>query len=218
MTSLRIPTPHRRPLERVASLTTDEFDLLVQCLTPDSLDLSRTEISQSVEKNLTFDDPATTIDAIIGAWAFGRTGGLTTEETAARVAESETLDLPDPARATLLSRLQSIFSCEAIDLFAQAASLASEEDRVYCESQSFTDLRPLFTEGVETDVRAAMIRHSLNIKIHVEDRIETIALSADRRSLIELSETIDRALRKGESLLEIAQKAGIRVIDLERGH
>ena len=219
MAAIRIPVRHRGPLGLVASMTLEQFEALVDCFRPQEGDISTSrvigEIALAVED---IDEPVMLFDALIGAWAYGKGADLTQEDAARDVASSDLLELSEPERNILIDRLTTLFHERVMDLFAHAASVRAEDEYSYCTSRILSDLRPLFASDEEASPIAALIRHSLKFDVHIDGRIESVVIAVNDRALNDIASGVERALKKAESLRDIAHKAGIQVVDSEEIH
>lgn len=219
MAAIRIPVRHRGPLGLVASMTSERFDALIDCFGPQEGDISTSRVIGAIALAIEdIDEPVMLLDALIGAWAFGKDADLTQEDAAREVASSDLLEIGESERNILIDRLTALFHERVLDLLAHAASVRAEDEYSYCMSRILSDLRPLFDRDEEASPIAALIRHSLKFDVHIDGRIESVIVAVNDRALNEIASGVERALRKAESLREIAHRAGIQVVDSEEIH
>ena len=219
MAAIRIPIRHRGPLALVASMSRERFEALEDCLGSPEGDLSTSRVVNDITPLVEdLDEPVVLLDALIGAWAFGQDTDLTPEDTAREVASSESLEIDESERSILFDRLTVLFCNPVLDLLAHAASIRAEDEYSYCTSRILSDLRPMFSKDEDVIPIAALIRHSLKFNVHVDGRIESVTIAVNDRALDEIASGIERALRKAESLREVAHKAGIKIIDSKEIH
>ena len=206
-------------MARVAAISAERFEALKSCLGPVEGDLSTSQVAGQIAAALeAADEAGALLDALIGARAFGRRAGLSRESAAREVADSTLLDLSDPERRTLADRLTALFDVPTLDLLAHASSLRAEDEYAYCTARILSDLRPMFGPNADVTPSSAIIRHSLKFEVHIDGRIESVVISINDRALEELAASVDRAIAKAESLKEIANQAGLRIVDLEEKH
>ena len=219
MAAIRIPVRHRGPLALVASMSRERFEALEGCFGSPEGDLSTSRVVSDIAPVAEdLDEPVLMLHALIGAWAYGQDSDLTQENTAQEVASSELLEISESERSILTDRLTALFHCSALDLLAHAASIRAEDEHSYCTSRILSDLRPMFSRDEDVVPIAALIRHSLKFDVHVNGRIESVTVALNDRALTEIAKDIERALRKAESLREVAHKAGIKIVDSEELH
>ena len=219
MAAIRIPVRHRGPLALVASMSRERFEALEDCFTPLEGDLSTSRVVSDIAPVVEdLDEPVLLLHALIGAWAYGQDTDLTQEDAAREVASSELLEIGESERSVLTARLTALFHHPALDLLAHAASIRAEDEYSYCTSRILSDLRPLFSRDEDVVPIAALIRHSLKFDVHVNGRIESVTIALNNRALNEIASDIERALRKAESLREVAHKAGVKIVESEDVH
>ena len=218
MAAIRIPIRHRGPLALVASMSPEQFEALEDCFRPLAGDLSTSHVVNNITAAVDMDEPVLLLHALVGAWGYGQDTDLTQEDAARQVASSEFLEIDEPDRSVLTARLTALFHQPVLDLLAHAASIRSEDEYSYCTSRILSDLRPMFSKDEDVTPIAALIRHSLKFDVHVNSRIESVTIALNSSALGEITSNIERAMRKAESLREVAHKAGVRIVDSEEIH
>ena len=219
MAAIRIPVRHRGPLALVASMSRERFEALEGCFGSLEGDLSTSRVVSDIAPVVEdVDEPVVVLDALIGAWAFGQDTDLTPEDAAREVASYELLEIDEPERSILTDRLTVLFHNPVLDLLAHAASIRAEDEYSYCTSRILSDLRPMFSRDEDVIPIAALIRHSLKFDVHVNGRIESVTIAVNDRALDEIASGVKRALRKAESLREMAHKAGVKIVDSKEVH
>lgn len=78
----------------------------------------------------------------------------------------------------------------------KAYGLATEADKIYLEGRIISDIRLVFDTDINTDTRGAVLVHQLKLTYDTNDETKQIFLLIDNKDLIDLRETIDRALAK----------------------
>lgn len=218
MTNIRIPIGHRDPLLFVARADDEDYRAVTNCWdTAPAGVLRRTDLLAALTEHVG-EIADSLIDALLGARSFGANRDWSPELNAERVSSSETLDLEEEERARLRVRLEELFERPALDLFARAVSIHAEDRNVYCSARTLSDLRPIFSRGDNPKPEGAIIRHTLTFDVHIDGRLESIAISADENALTQLASAIERALQKGEALRSIAASSDLCVVDLEETH
>lgn len=197
----------------------EQFEELLTRFGSSEGDMTRTDIVDQLADVLEASEEATSVlDALVGAWTFGRLADLSQEGAGADVANSDELKLDSNERSGLAVRLASLFHSPVLDAFAHATSLVLEDDHSYCTSRILSDLRPMFGPDDDVTPTATLIRHSLRFDVHTDGRLESVLISIDERGLEELAAGVERANKKAKALRMIAHQAGLRVVDLEETH
>jgi hypothetical protein len=218
MTSVRIPPGHREPLAFIARADQGAFEAVLRCWDADDGPvLKRSELLKALDDKVG-EVASGLIDALLGARTYGANRGWAPDVNADSVSTSETLDLDQAERDALRARLQQLFESPGLELFARAVSIQAEDQNVYCSARTLSDLRPIFSRGDDPRAEGAIIRHTLTFDVHIDGRIESVAISADEKALTELASAINRALQKGDVLRAIAASSNLRVVDLEETH
>lgn len=120
---------------------------------------------------------------------------------------------PDIDPAVAKKRLLRALSASAIQVTAKALQVAGDHQRLFCTARILSDLRPIFSDTLE--VSGSVIIHQFKIAYHehgLEDGTGEIYMSVDRRDLLRLKATVERALQKHEKLADMAENLGIRLL------
>lgn len=80
----------------------------------------------------------------------------------------------------------------------KAWTLISDHDKLYLSSRIFTDIRPVFEDDVAEPMLASLVMHSLKITLRVNGKSESIYIAVDNQDLMELKNTVDRAIKKAK--------------------
>jgi hypothetical protein len=82
----------------------------------------------------------------------------------------------------------------------KAYQLFSENARIYRNSRVMTDIRLLFNDEPDSNPRSGLIVHQVKIEFVENEEPKSFFVSLDREDLINLSENLQRALKKEESI------------------
>jgi len=82
----------------------------------------------------------------------------------------------------------------------KAYQLFSENACIYRNSRVMTDIRLLFNDEPDSNPRSGLIVHQVKIEFVENEEPKSFFVSLDREDLINLSENLQRALKKEESI------------------
>jgi len=103
---------------------------------------------------------------------------------------------------------------QSLGLSAKAVEVQQEYQHIFCNARILTDLRPVFKDEVADVPLAAVIVHLLRISYHKGELSEQLYVAMDRKDLEDLQKLIQRALTKQGSLRALADKSGLRCLDI----
>ena len=106
-------------------------------------------------------------------------------------------------------------SQDTLGLGMKAARVSLQHERTFVFSEVFSDFRNIFTQDADVLPKNAVIIHSLKVHSHRDDKHEELYFAMDRDDLLNLKKVVERAITKHDTLLEMAKKLEIRVIDLK---
>jgi hypothetical protein len=114
-------------------------------------------------------------------------------------------EIPDSRKSdtdleSIKERFQKILSIDTLNSLSKAIGLQREGERLYCDAQIFSDVRPVFGKDVSQDPTAAVITHTLKIGYHDGRGHQEFFLVLDQEDLGNLQEVIERASAKSETL------------------
>jgi hypothetical protein len=137
------------------------------------------------------------------------------EEVAKASRDPELPVRPAPEReAALRKNLTLLLGLEeSIALVARGADVRRSVERLHCASRILTEIRPVFGRSVREDPRAALLLHTLELSYHGDDGLRSLYVNLDRRGLLELRRTIDRALEKETTLKATLARASVPLFD-----
>lgn len=223
---LTIPAAHRRPLARLLALPKEGTKLMIEGLRhmEPTLDISKSEFASKVAAAAS-QAPGETEDIfrMIQSLYLARAarGASIADFVDALCVAAESLNLPelkpkDGDWSQFKQDLTELLSLDqSLGLSAKAVDIQREHQRVYCDARVLTDLRPVFKDDVSEAPLAGVIVHTLRISYHEGRRLEQLFVAMDREDLEELEDLVRRALAKEDSLRVLAQKAGLRCLDVE---
>ena len=129
--------------------------------------------------------------------------------------EERELRLDGTKQRRLLERLIALTQSPAVEIHAKARSLQQDRENTYCRARIVTDLRPIFGSDVRQSPKAVLVAHMLRITYHQGSRatLRDLFINLRTEDLDQLSELIERARMKAESLHAFTAAADLREID-----
>ncbi|SMD44441.1 hypothetical protein SAMN00777080_3062 [Aquiflexum balticum DSM 16537] len=102
----------------------------------------------------------------------------------------------------LTDRIKDLFySSHLLILSLKAASLYQEAEHLFSQGRVLTDIRPIFNKDAsEFSENYAILLHRLKIEFNEEDGRKDIYFTMTRNQILELSETLARALEKERTI------------------
>ncbi len=114
---------------------------------------------------------------------------------------------------------ESIFSMDkTIGLLAKANNIRKDYDYRYLKSKIYTEIRPIFSRNIDTDLaNAAILYHNLKIQYRQEFLPEHFFISLNPEDLRNLKEVVDRALEKEKNLIKLFNLKDLKLINKREG-
>ncbi|MFA7381329.1 MAG: hypothetical protein WC150_12795 [Bacteroidia bacterium] len=124
-------------------------------------------------------------------------------ELAVELTNAYKKNAPTVNEKLLEERLIRIFSVsENLILSSKAIELLKENDNVYIDSRIITDIRLVFNNELTSKDKCALIIHNLRLNYLASGGEKEFYLSLDRTDLQKLKETIERAIKKEQHIIE----------------
>lgn len=129
--------------------------------------------------------------------------------------EEDELRLDETRQRRLRDRLTALTESPAMEIHAKARSLQQDRENTYCRARIITDLRPIFGSDVRQSPKAVLVAHMLRITYHhgSPGTLRDLFLTLRTEDLDQLSELIERARLKAESLHAFTAAADLREIN-----
>lgn len=129
--------------------------------------------------------------------------------------EEDELRLDETMQDRLRDRLTALTESPAMEIHAKARSLQQDRENTYCRARLITDLRPIFRSDVRQSPKAVLVAHMLRITYHHGSRgtLQDLFLTLRTEDLDQLSELIERARSKADSLHAFTAAADLREIN-----
>ena len=129
--------------------------------------------------------------------------------------EEDELRLDETKQEHLRERLTALTESPAMEIHAKARSLQQDRENTYCRARIISDLRPIFGSDVRQSPKAVLVAHMLRITYHHGSRgtLKDLFLTLRTEDLDQLSELIERARSKADSLHAFTAGADLREIN-----
>jgi hypothetical protein len=129
--------------------------------------------------------------------------------------EEDELRLDETKQEHLRERLTALTESPAMEIHAKARSLQQDRENTYCRARIISDLRPIFGSDVRQSPKAVLVAHMLRITYHHGSRgtLKDLFLTLRTEDLDQLSELIERARSKADSLHAFTAAADLREIN-----
>ncbi len=103
----------------------------------------------------------------------------------------------------------------ALAVSSKALDISSDTERAYCYARVLTDLRPIFRANVEQAPAAMVAVHTLKIVYHGDGKHRDFFVTLDRADLEQLSDLLQRALKKEASLKALVSEKSITFLEVK---
>jgi|SRR6185369_3569250 len=130
------------------------------------------------------------------------------------VAASEEEPLSEEQSTLIRERLNESLTIPSLQLVAKAYDVLTEHGSAYAIGRVVSDVRHVFGDNVEKPPIAAVVVHMLNITYSEGASRKTFVVALDNKDIDELSEALERAKKKRETLKSVILSAGIKHIDV----
>lgn len=146
----------------------------------------------------------------------GQIRDLPATKIADRLSNSADLDLDEAERQRLAQRVASLLDVDALKTTAVGIDLLTQHARNFATARIYTDIRPLFLEDPDEEPTGAVIVETLQLETWSRDgETETLYIAMDEADLLELQETIRRALKKTGTARKLLRQSSISCFDLD---
>jgi hypothetical protein len=214
---LQVPPQFIASAKRLAELTDDAFARVESCLSapaPPVLDYNA--LAQDVAKAAEWDteeEGEGLVRMLMSLRALREDFGFADPEDIARaLASASNLDEPEESRVVLSGRAAKLITSPALELIGRARDLLGEHDNLLLTARIVTDLRPLFEDDAQAPFQAAVIGHSLRLRLAGDTKRSSFTVALDSADLKFLRYQIERALEKDATLRAFVKKSTTVVV------
>lgn len=122
----------------------------------------------------------------------------------------------DEDRERIKDRFIELLDLDSLNVIAKSGSLMLNHERWMLRVQILTDIRPVFGPKPKDPPRAAVIAHTLKLTYFEDGENREYFIAMDANDLRDLSEQVERANEKTESLQSVLAAAGVPYVDDKR--
>lgn len=213
--ALGIPPRFRVALNRIASLSDADLEALATALTTLPPFPSRSTIRASIASVIAADeevDNDRVTDALLNLAVQRRRWGA--DELANLIASSSLLTVPEERRESFERLIKTAVDADALLGAARGLDVVFDRENILSEARILTDIRPVFGDEVEPNLRGAAVISTLSIDYYAgAGGPKKVQLAIDERDLRRLNVAIERALKKGSALRELLSTTDTQYFD-----
>ena len=202
MAELTLPDTHRDAIVSLLQLPPDDGNQLIKQLQScDGRNAAMIDVLDEAVGN-----GRSVLRAIVMFAVLPQRFGLSLEEV--EEAAKSSFGVPDS-----VFPLGELISLQPIRKFAKALDLRNAYERILLKSRIVSDIRPVFDDEEIGDVDAAMVNHSLQLKLRVGDDESDLHIALDVDDLTSLKKQIERALEKESAARRFIEKGAATVLE-----
>jgi len=217
MARLRIPPSHREPLQILAGLDSEKRFALLDCIEEHDAALAAggKETSLSEAAGVGPEEATDILYMLLGIYESHASKTLTASDLVDTIGSDKKLSSAIVDQDKLETFFDRLFTLDSsLGLLSKAYRLRRRQANTLCTSEIFTDLRPAFSDPDEQPT-AALIMHTLRIVYHEGQEVQEIFIGLKRSDLKDLSQVVERALRKDESLRKFTTRTDLTLLEPE---
>lgn len=171
-------------------------------------DVARIVLANAALASETEEVKAAVIEVVGGIHSLLRTANMSANQLIAEIAEAFSAKIENEDGQVrsrqelegLSDNLRKILRIKQVYVSSKALALFNDEERLFLRSKIITSVRPIFDEDIALPVVGSIITHSLKISVRGNGGNKNHYFALDSRDLLELRDTIDRAIAKTNAL------------------
>lgn len=114
----------------------------------------------------------------------------------------------------VVSVVSEFFSCpDTLGAVSKGSDIVFQNERIFYRARILTELRPVFGDSPETPPKAFVVQHTLRIHYSSQSETRSIYFALDSEDLKNLTETLDRAIKKDRTLRSHIQSNNMIIFD-----
>jgi hypothetical protein len=222
MPNLNIPEESRPALAKLARLNAGSLAELVQLLEKAPSKFSVDDLVAEVSPRTKMIEPSETRAIVESLRELALVKAVVEipterfiEDVSEAMASGDAIVLNESERSALQGALKALLALRSIDLPAKARSLLIDNENTFCRARIITDIRPVFGPDVLSQPSTAAIVNTLRLTYHHGPALRSFFIALDRDDLDTLSEILERAKSKTETLHRFLSKSQLEPIDLD---
>jgi hypothetical protein len=201
---LTLPDSHRDAIVSLLQLPADDSNHLIKQL--QACEGRNAAMIDVLDEAVGNGNGRSVLRAIVMFAVLPQRFGLSAEEV--EEAAKSSFGVPDSAFP-----LGELIALRPIQKFAKALDLRNTYERILLKSRIVSDVRPVFDDEEIGDVDAAMVNHSLQLKLRVGDDESDLHIAVDVDDLTSLQKQIERALEKESAARRFIEKGEATVLE-----
>src|SRR5579862_1895223 len=220
--ALNVPKGLQSGLKWIASAPDDRYDRLYSALsrieprifTQSSIGSLYTD---SIRDALSEADFKAVFEALLGFHNGQLTAGISREKFLSGLLESDfVVSMSETERQALVLRLPRLVALEPIYVSARALDVLFDTPGHFVAGRILTDVRPLFSESGDVEIKCALLSQILKIDYHDTEGRKRVYISVDMDDIDKLQTALERAKAKITSTKRLLSQANVSVIEIER--
>mgnify|MGYP006276886475 CR=1 FL=1 len=221
----RVPKRFRLGFVKLATASDDIINsLLKSCETcPPALRARDLALFAYNQYSVKFEDSFEILQAVLSLYSLREKANLSTEELiqhilkALQTEDDEYLNLSEHEITKLENRLNSFLSIYGnLEISSKSSELLVEHQNIYSASRIISDIRPIFNSDRGGGLGGALIIHTLKVSYQTASGQNEFFVALDSNDLRKLSEDVNQALQKEQSIQSFLEESEIPYLDTYR--
>ena len=212
--TLRIPQEDLPAISTMRALSDGAIKELISAIdsAPSTTDLGALSdgISKKV-RSIPSDRLSSIIDALYTLYYIREMAGVEhstfLEDLVDSVQSNPKVSVPKKDVGKLRARLGRLLEIAAFNTLAKAGRLQRHGERLYCDSQILSDIRPVFGPNPTVRPVGAVVTHTLKLGYHEGSAHKEFYVILESDDLMALDEVVTRALAKDKALRDLLADA-----------
>lgn len=109
--------------------------------------------------------------------------------------------------------IQLLSTENPLSVLAKALGVLGDQDKIYLKSRIISDIVPIFSHDLETDISDVLVINRLKIAYHHNGEISETYISLSSQNLDELESVIQRARLKQEAISSKLSQASVNIYE-----
>jgi hypothetical protein len=211
--ALPVPKKHLAAADKILNLPDSAIDELVRALESSPIFSRSEEMTAhlaSLFKSISIEDLTGIVELIFELYHVREYSGMPKSVFLRELAEGVRKQTEGPApldASHIRGRFERFLNIGPLNSISKAIALQRAAERVYCDAQIISDIRPIFGKDVNAPPVAAMLCHTLKIGYHEGGAHKELFLALDEKDLQGLKEVVEREQAKRDSLMGLLNQS-----------
>lgn len=217
---LTVPEPAKVGFQKLHKLSKRSLNELVGVLSQEQPSLRYSELMARIAvqvKSIKIEDLRDILGAVSGIFGGASDTKKTLAEFVQAISDSSDLALPESEKIKFRNAVNSVLSVKSLEVTTKANEVFIEHEHVFHEARIVTDIRPVFLNDESGNPRAtedAVVIHMLKIEYGQDANTKSFYVALDSRDLVDLRNSVDRAIAKEDICKDSLEKAEIRRLEV----